>query len=232
MENLEIKILIADDEKDILEILSHNLTKHGYRVITASDGAEVLEKLSDHPQLILLDVMMPKMDGYQVCQKIRETELYKNVPIIFLTAKAEDKDEIYAFSIGANDFIRKPISIEKILARVKSILRTAGLNGVGSDDKNIKIGPLVINKDKYSVILNDKHLDLPRKEFEILYFLASNSGTVFSRQKIMNHIWGENNYAINRTVDVHLLNIRKKLGEYGNLIETIRGVGYRFGAVN
>jgi two-component system alkaline phosphatase synthesis response regulator PhoP len=229
MDNSVAKILVVDDEKDIVELLKYNLTRSGFKVITAYDGQEAMEKLSHEPDLIILDVMMPKLNGFDVCRRIKSMEEYKNVPIIFLTAKSSESDEIRGLNLGANDFIQKPISINKIMARIKSNLhfseRSTGLSNISKD---IIIGPLLISKERYLVLLNDERIDLARKEFEILYFLASNPGKVFNRDRILNNVWGEDAYVVERTVDVHLLNIRKKLGEYSMLIETIKGVGYRF----
>lgn len=229
MDNSVAKILVVDDEKDIVELLKYNLTRSGFKVITAYDGQEAMEKLSREPDLILLDVMMPKLNGFDVCRRIRSMEEYKNVPIIFLTARSAESDEIHGLNLGANDFIQKPISINKIMARIKSNLRLSERShGQSNINKDIVIGPLIISKERYLVLLNDERIDLARKEFEILYFLASKPGKVFKRDRILNNVWGEDAYGGERTVDVHLLNIRKKLGEYSMLIETIKGVGYRF----
>lgn len=229
MDNSIAKILVVDDEKDIVELLRYNLAKAGFKVITAYDGLEAMEKLSHEPDLIILDVMMPKLNGFDVCRRIKSMEEYKNVPIIFLTVKSAESDEIHGLDLGANDFIQKPISINKIIARIKSNLRL-GEQSIGQStiNKDIAIGPLVISKERHLVLLFDRQIHLARKEFEILHLLASNQGKVFKRDRILNNIWGEDVYVIERTVDVHLLNIRKKLGEYSMLIETIKGVGYRF----
>lgn len=229
MNNSIAKILVVDDEKDIVELLSYNITQAGFEVIKAYDGQEALEKLSLEPDLILLDVMMPRLNGYEVCSKVRSMEKYKNVPIIFLTARSDESDEIWGLNLGANDFIQKPISINKIIARIKSSLRFGSKEFEESKkSKNMIIGPLLISKERHLVLLNDKPIDLARKEFEILLFLASNPGKVFSRDRILNIVWGQNAYVVVRTIDVHMLNLRKKLGEYAGLLETIKGVGYRF----
>jgi len=223
------KILVVDDEKDILELLKYNLTREGYSVITAPNGLVALEKLSLNPDLVILDVMMPQMDGYEVCQRIKTIEKFKNTPILFLTARTSEADEIRGLNLGASDFIQKPISINKILARVKANLRNAELlsNSVEKSGE-INEGPISISREKYSVEVESKPVDLARKEFEILFLLASNPGKVFNREKILNEVWGNEVFVVERTVDVHLLNIRKKLEKYAYLIETIKGVGYRF----
>jgi two-component system alkaline phosphatase synthesis response regulator PhoP len=225
---MKYKILLADDEKDIVEFLQYNLEEEGFNVITAYDGKEALEKLSQKPDLILLDVMMPKMDGYEVCAKIRAMNDFKNVPIIFLTAKVAEIDEVHGLNIGANDFIKKPISPKTLIARLKANLRKKESEIVETEIKNISIGPLEINREKYTVTLNGKSIVLPKKEFEILSFLSSNPGKVFPREKILRDVWGDDIFVVERTIDVHVRKIREKLGKYSDLIETIKGVGYRF----
>lgn len=223
------KILVVDDEKDILELLKYNLTHEGYIVITAPNGLVALEKLSQNPDLVILDVMMPQMDGYEVCRRIKNMEKFKNTPILFLTAKTSETDEIRGLNLGASDFIQKPISINKIMARVKANLRNVELlNSAMMKSGEVNEGPISISREKYSVEVEKRPVDLARKEFEILFLLASNPGKVFNREKILNEVWGSEVYVVERTVDVHLLNIRKKLEKHANLIETIKGVGYRF----
>lgn len=229
MDNSVAKILVVDDEKDIVELLKYNLTRSGFKVITAYDGQEAMEKLSREPDLIILDVMMPKLNGFDVCRRIKSMDEYKNVPIIFLTASSAESDEIHGLNLGADDFIQKPISINKIIARIKSNLRLSEQSiGQSTISKDIAIGQLVISKERHLVLLADRQIHLARKEFEILHLLASNPGKVFKRDRILNNVWGEDVFVVERTVDVHLLNIRKKFGEYAGLIETIKGVGYRF----
>jgi len=226
---MQTKILLVDDEKDIVEFLQYNLIQEGFKVITAFNGKEALEKISQKPDLIILDVMMPKMDGYEVCSKIRSMEEFKNTPIIFLTAKASEQDEVLGLNIGADDFIQKPISPKKLTARVKSNLRKLETAQVEMNNmKEIKAGPLTINKEKYSVSLSGTLIVFPKKEFEILAYLASNPGKVFHRDKILSDIWGTEIFVVERTIDVHVRKIREKLGSYADLIETIKGVGYRF----
>ncbi|MEK6553059.1 MAG: response regulator transcription factor [Bacteroidota bacterium] len=226
---MQTKILLVDDEKDIVEFLSYNLIQEGFKVITAFNGKEALEKISEKPDLIILDVMMPKMDGYEVCTKIRSMEEFKNTPIIFLTAKASEQDEVLGLNIGADDFIQKPISPKKLTARVKSNLRKLETSQTeNTRNVEIKAGPLTIDKERYSVSLAGTQIVFPKKEFEILAYLASNPGKVFHRDKILNDIWGSEIFVVERTIDVHVRKIREKLGDYADLIETIKGVGYRF----
>ncbi|PKL87574.1 MAG: DNA-binding response regulator, partial [Ignavibacteriae bacterium HGW-Ignavibacteriae-2] len=198
-------------------------------VITAYDGLEALSKIKENPDIIILDVMMPKMDGYEVCSKIRSMSGYENIPIIFLTAKSSEIDEVHGLNLGADDFIQKPASTKKIIARIKSNLRKSGLAS-GKDDikSKIIIGPLEIDHDKYIVLLDGQQLVFPKKEFEILSFLASNPGKVYPREKILNDVWGNDVFVVERTIDVHVRKIREKLDEYADLIETVKGVGYRF----
>ncbi len=227
------KILLVDDERDIVEFLQYNLKQEGFEVLTAYDGVQALEKISEKPDLIILDIMMPKLDGYEACRKIRETAGFEFTPIIFLTAKAGEVDEIKGLELGANDYIQKPISTKKLIARVKSNLRK---NDKALDDKNlapiIKSGPLVIDREQYIVSIDGKETIFPRKEFEILYYFANNPGRVFSREVLLKDIWGADVYVVDRTVDVHIRKIREKLGEYSDLIETVKGVGYRFKSVD
>ncbi len=229
---MKTKILLVDDEKDIVEFLQYNLEQEGFQVITAYDGVEAIEKLNHKPDLILLDVLMPKMDGYEACRKIRMMDEFKNTPVIFLTAKTTEMDEIHGLNIGADDYIPKPISPKKLIARVKSNLRkTESVQNDFTSITEINIGPININRDKYTVTVDGKVLVLPRKEFEILAYLAANPGKVFHRDKILNDIWGTDVFVVERTVDVHIRKIREKLDKHANLIETIKGVGYRFKSI-
>ncbi len=224
-----MKILLVDDERDIVEFLQYNLIQEGFEVVSAFDGKDALEKLKSKPDLIILDVLMPKMDGFETCEKIRNIKEFKNTPIIFLTAKSAEVDEIKGLNIGADDFIRKPISPKKLIARVKSNLRKSELlPSESAKIKEIKIGPLLIDKEKYTVSLEGKNVVFPRKEFEILSFLAANPGKVYHRDKILADVWGTDIFVVERTVDVHIRKIREKLGKHSDLIETIKGVGYRF----
>jgi len=223
------RILLVDDEKDIVEFLQYNLEQEGFEVFSAYNGEDAIRTLIKKPDLVILDVMMPKMDGFEVCRRIRQMNGMENLPVIFLTAKSTEKDEIYGLEIGADDFIRKPISPKKLIARVKSNLRRTD---AGSENKvfssKIKIGQLQIDRENYSVKLNAQDIILPRKEFEILYYLASHPGKVFGREVILRDVWGTDIFVVERTVDVHIRKIREKFGQYAEMIETIKGVGYRF----
>ena len=227
---MKSKILLVDDEKDIVEFLEYNLIQEGFEVITAYDGIGALQKLNDKPDLIILDIMMPNIDGYEVCRRIRENKVYSEIPVIFLTAKGAEADEIKGLELGASDFIKKPISPKKLIARVNSNLRKNS-----KEDKTlpsiVKIGPLEINREQYTVHIDDVETVFPRKEFELLYFLANNPGKVFNRDALLKTVWGIDVYVVDRTVDVHIRKIREKLDNYSDLIETIKGVGYRFKSV-
>ncbi len=224
------KILLVDDEKDIVEFLEYNLNQEGFEVITAYDGNEALQKLPEKPDMVILDIMMPNIDGFEVCKRIRENKAYSEIPVIFLTAKGAEADEIKGLELGASDFIIKPISPKKLIARVNSNLRKTF-----KDEKTfpvkIKSGPLEIDREKYVVYIDGSETVFPRKEFELLYFLANNPGKVFSRDNLLRTVWGADVYVVDRTVDVHIRKIREKLDKFSDLIETIKGVGYRFKSV-
>jgi len=224
------KILLVDDEKDIVEFLEYNLVQEGFEVITAYDGMEALHKLNQKPDLVILDIMMPNIDGFEVCRRIRENKAYSEIPVIFLTAKGAETDEIKGLELGASDFIKKPISPNKLIARVNSNLRKSQIPGK-SLPAVIKIGPLEIDREQYIVKINQVDTVFPRKEFELLYFLANNPGKVFNRDVLLRTVWGTDVYVVDRTVDVHIRKIREKLNNYADLIETIKGVGYRFKSV-
>lgn len=223
------KILVVDDEKDIVEFIQYNLETEGFKVLAAFNGEEALKKIKKKPDLIVLDIMMPKMSGYEVLKKVRSDERYKSIPVLFLTAKSSESDEIEGLELGADDYITKPVSIKKLVARIKSNLRMK--KSVQTDEISesiLTIGDLTIDREQYVIYLLDKKIVLPRKEFEILNYLAAKPGKVFPRSTILHDIWGTDVYVVDRTIDVHIRKIREKLGEAANLIETITGVGYRF----
>ncbi len=225
------KILLVDDEPDIVEFLKYNLEQNGYDVIVGHDGLQALKKLSENPELIILDIMMPHLDGYEVYNKIRENKNFTDIPIIFLTAKSGETDEIKSLELGASDFIQKPISPKKLIARVKLNLRKNKIDLTGNDLLKLEIGPLVIDKEKYVVNIDNVETIFPRKEFNLLFFLANNPDRVFSRDILLKEVWGDDVYVVDRTVDVHIRKIREKLGKHAYLIDTIKGVGYKFKSV-
>jgi two-component system alkaline phosphatase synthesis response regulator PhoP len=218
-------ILIVDDEVDLLELIEYNLKKAGYNVLKAENGPEGLRLArKHHPDLILLDIMMPRMTGFEVVTHLREDAELKHVPVLFLTARSDEETEVHGLEVGADDFLPKPISTAKLVARIKTALRRAGdAPDTGSE---LVVHDLVINRERYLVLRGSKEFHLPRKEFEVLHFLASRKGKVIDRQTLLNEVWGPNVFVIDRTVDVHIRKIREKLGE--QYIETVKGVGYRF----
>jgi len=225
------KILLVDDEPDIVEFLKYNLETNNYDVIVGYNGLEALDMLSNKPDLIILDIMMPHLDGYEVYTKIREKEDFKDTPILFLTAKSGETDEIKGLELGASDYIQKPISPKKLLARVKLNLRKSGKEKSPEESVQLSIGPLMIDRERFTVLVDNSETVFPKKEFTLLYFLASNPGKVFSRDTLLREVWGDGVFVVDRTVDVHVRKIREKLGEHFNLIETIKGVGYKFKSV-
>lgn len=225
------KILVVDDEKDIVDILKYNLERENeFEVLTASNGKEALAHASLNPDVIILDIMMPEINGFEVCKQLKNNPATSKIPVIFLTAKENEIDEILGLEIGADDYISKPISPRKVLARIKSVIRRSQNDKpihVFSDD-NIKFKSLEIDTASHSVKIKDREIFFPKKEFQLLHFLLSNRGRVYSREILLNRIWGENIYVVDRTVDVHVAKVREKLGEYAEYIETIKGLGYRF----
>lgn len=223
------KILLVDDEADILEFLKYNLEQEKFEVLVSSNGTDALKKISHLPDLIVLDIMMPGMDGYELYQQIKKNKEYQDIPIIFLTAKSGETDEIKGLDLGASDYIQKPISPKKLIARIKSNLRKASRSyEKAKETKPLKIGVLEIDVEKYKVKINNKEIFFPRKEFQLLHFLASNPDKVLKRETLLKEIWGNDVYVIDRTIDVHIRKVREKLGKHSEIIETIKGVGYRF----
>jgi len=226
-QNNSIKILLVDDEKDILEIMSYNLKREGYDVYTARDGQAAITKALDiEPHLIVLDIMMPGMDGITACQEMRKHESLKKAVIIFLTARNEDFAQIAALESGGDDFISKPITPKVFLAKVKTYLRRFSSEESHNEEMSIEFDGLVINFERYIVIREGHEILLPRKEFELLALLASKPGKVFTREEIFSKVWGNDIVVGDRTIDVHIRKIREKIGL--SLIRTVKGVGYTF----
>mgnify|MGYP001405860758 FL=1 len=225
------KVLVVDDEKDIVDILKYNLERENeFEVLTAKNGREAIELAQSIPDLILLDIMMPELNGFEVCKQLKNNSETAKIPVIFLTAKENEIDEILGLEIGADDYISKPISPRKVIARIKSVIRrTTGDNEKTPKlEENIKFKNLEIDSSSHSVRINNNEVFFPKKEFQLLHFLLSNKGKVYSREILLNQIWGENIYVVDRTVDVHVAKVREKLGDYSDYIETIKGLGYRF----
>ncbi|WP_018128046.1 response regulator [Balneola vulgaris] len=218
-------ILVVDDEKDLLDLIEYNLRKEGFEVLKAENGEQGIEVAREHkPDLILLDIMMPKMDGLQAVEEIRKDDELKGTPIIFLTARSDEKTEVEGLNKGGDDYITKPISTVKLLSRIKAVLRR--FDEKEESVNRLDVHDLLIDKDRYIVQRGEEEFQLPRKEFELLFFLASRKGRVLDRQTLLNRVWGDNIYVVDRTVDVHVRKIREKLGDH--YIETVKGVGYRF----
>lgn len=218
-------ILLVDDEKDILEFLQYNLEREGYKVFTANDGLEGVEMTQKtSPDLILMDVMMPRMDGIEACQTIRQ-ELQLNSPLIaFLTSRSEDYSQVAGFEAGADDYITKPIRPRLLISKVEALLRRAGRHT--GTEAEIVTSSIVVNRERFLVIMNDQEIQLPKKEFELIELLASRPGKVFTREQILTTVWGDETIVGERTIDVHIRKLREKLGE--SYIRTIKGVGYTF----
>ncbi|MDC1029972.1 response regulator transcription factor [Flavobacteriaceae bacterium] len=222
MKKSKIKILLVDDEPDILEILSFNLSNEGYKIFTAENGKEALEvAVKQLPDLIILDVMMPIMDGIETCERLRMDKRFKDTLIMFLSARGEDYSQVAAFESGADDYVTKPVKPRILNSKVKAMLRR-----FVDQEANIVIGDLLINAEEYTVFKDDKEISLPRKEFELLYLLASKPGKVFKRIKIMEAVWGSDVVVGDRTIDVHIRKLREKIGD--DFLKTVKGVGYKF----
>tara|TARA_B100000575_G_C23141710_1_gene664575 strand:- start:2456 stop:3133 length:678 start_codon:yes stop_codon:yes gene_type:complete len=218
-------ILVVDDERDILDLLEYNLKKVGFNVFKAENGEEGISKAKENrPDLILLDIMMPKMDGLEAVEIMRTDSDLKKTPIIFLTAKSDEKTEIESLNKGGDDYITKPISTIKLVSRIKAVLRR--LDSSEPSANKLEVHDLQIDKDRYIVLQGGNEHRLPRKEFELLFFLASRKGRVLDRKALLDKVWGDKVYVVDRTVDVHVRKIREKLGDH--YIETVKGVGYRF----
>ncbi|MDP4220493.1 MAG: response regulator transcription factor [Bacteroidota bacterium] len=226
-------VLIVDDEKDIRDLLAYNLSKEGFAVLTAADGIEALKMIEQHQiSIVVLDIMMPGLDGYEVCRRIRANESTSRLPVLFLTAKSAEVDQIVGLELGADDYIQKPVSPRVLVARVKSAMRRSSDHhpkpAESPEAEKVTVGDLEIDKGTYRVKLAGKEVFFPRKEFELLFYLVSHPGRIFSRDAILNQVWGDGAYVVERTVDVHIFKVREKLGKMGDRIETVKGVGYRF----
>ena len=220
------KILLVDDEADILEFLSYNLKKEGYRVFTANNGKEaVTVAKKENPDVIILDVMMPDMDGIETCREIRDLPGLKDVMIAFLTARNEDYSQIAGFEVGADDYINKPIKPRVLISRIKALLRRSG-NGETNGVEKVEMGGIKIDRERYLIVQDGNEINLPKKEFELLALLASKPGKVFTRESILDKVWGGEVVVGDRTIDVHIRKLREKLGE--DFIRTVKGIGYKF----
>lgn len=224
-EQQKIKVLVVDDEQDIIDILTYNLQKEGYEVETAMDGIKAVSKaVAFVPDVILLDIMMPLQDGVETCRQIREIPELKNTFVIFLTARSEEYSEVAAFDVGADDYINKPIKPRALLSRIAALFRRETKKE--QELSKITAGDLIIDRGSYTVSQSGKIIILPKKEFELLYFLSKSPNIVFSRDDLLQNIWGTDVFVLARTVDVHIRKIREKIGD--DYITTVKGVGYKF----
>ncbi|WP_016989638.1 response regulator transcription factor [Flavobacterium sp. ACAM 123] len=225
MKKKHTKILLVDDEPDILEIVGYNLTQEGYQVFTAANGKEAIAKAKKElPDLIIMDVMMPEMDGMEACENIRKVPELSNVLITFLTARSEDYSQVAGFEAGADDYITKPIKPKLLVSKVKALLRR--LKESEQDSGTLNVGGIEINREEYKIVKDNIEMALPRKEFELFYLLASKPGKVFKRDEILDKVWGNEVVVGGRTIDVHIRKLREKIGE--DFFKTIKGVGYKF----
>jgi two-component system, OmpR family, alkaline phosphatase synthesis response regulator PhoP len=221
----KIKVLVVDDEPDIVDLLTYNLKKEGYEVDSAEDGIKAVKIASKFiPDVVLLDIMMPNQDGVETCRQMREIPELKNTFIIFLTARSEEYSEVAAFDVGADDYITKPIKPRALMSRIAALFRRESKKE--QEYSQIKIKDLIIDRSSYTIDKSGKTINLPKKEFELLYFLAKNPNMVFSRDDLLQNIWGADVFVLARTVDVHIRKVREKIGE--DYITTVKGVGYKF----
>ena len=228
MKKKEIKILLVDDEPDILEIIGYNLSQEGYQIVTAKNGREAISKAKKElPHLIIMDVMMPEMDGMEACENIRKIPELSHTIITFLTARSEDYSQVAGFDAGADDYIAKPIKPKLLVSKVKALLRR--LKEVETNSATLNVGGIEINRETYKIIKDGEEIVLPRKEFELFYLLASKPGKVFTREEILDKVWGNEVVVGGRTIDVHIRKLREKIGE--DFFKTIKGVGYKFEVV-
>ena len=225
MKKKNIKILLVDDEPDILEIVGYNLSNEGYQVITAENGVQAVKQAKKHrPHLVILDVMMPEMDGIEACEIMRQNTDLQDTVITFFTARGEDYSQVAGFDAGADDYITKPIKPKVLLSKVKALLRR--LKEEKKEEDIVKVGNIIINREEYKVLKGKEELVLPRKEFELLSLLASKPGKVFKREDILDRVWGNEVVVGGRTIDVHIRKLREKIGDKS--FKTIKGVGYKF----
>ena len=226
MKKSDIKILCVDDEPDILEILKYNLSNEGYNVSTAKDGVSAIKKANDtKPNLIIMDVMMPNMDGIEACEKLRNDIKFNDTIIMFLTARGEDYSHVAAYEAGADDYVTKPVKPKILLSKVKGLLRRSNKK-IESENNVIEFQNIKIDREAYKVYVSGQSLSLPRKEFELIYLLASKPDKVFKREKIMEKVWGGEVVVGDRTIDVHIRKLREKIGD--KYFKTVKGVGYKF----
>jgi two-component system alkaline phosphatase synthesis response regulator PhoP len=223
------KIVVIEDEDDILEVIAYNLKREGYEVITSTSGEDGLEKIEkSSPQLVVLDLMLPEIDGLELCRKLKSDPLTRNIPVIMVTAKGEESDVVLGLGVGADDYVTKPFSPRELVARVKAVLRRSHIRPEENSRERIARDGVLIDPQRHDVQVDGATVSLTATEFRLLHFLATHPGRVFTRDHLLTRVIGEDAIVIDRNIDVHVRSIRKKLGAHRELIETIRGVGYRF----
>ena len=224
------KIIIVEDESDILDVIEYNLSREGYRVKGYRDGEQGLEAIrTEDPELVLLDLMLPGIDGIEICKKVKEDPVTRDIPVIMITAKAEESDVVLGLGVGADDYVSKPFSPKELVARVKAVLRRPSLRETAESTDRITLDGFVLDNLRHDLTIEGESVAMTATEFKLLHFLASHPGRVFSREQLLSKVVGSDTVVIDRNVDVHIRSIRKKLGEkHRNLIETVRGIGYRF----
>ena len=226
MKKKDIKILLVDDEQDILEIVGYNLSQEGYQIVMASNGREAIAKAKkEQPDLIIMDVMMPEIDGMEACENIRKIPELQDIIITFLTARSEDYSQVAGFDAGADDYIAKPIKPKVLVSKVKALLRRAKTSEETVSSTTLVVGNIEINREEYKIVSSGKEIILPRKEFELFYLLATKPGKVFTREEILDKVWGNEVVVGGRTIDVHIRKLREKIGD--DFFKTIKGVGYK-----
>lgn len=226
MEVNDFKVLLVDDETDVLDFMKYNLEKEGFWVYTARDGVEAIQMAKKmNPHLIILDLMMPKMDGIETCRELRNMPEFKNTIITFLTARDEDYSQIAGFEVGADDYITKPIKPRVFISRIRALLRRLESN---ENSSKLQVGDIEIDRERYIVIKSGQEISLPRKEFELMNLLVSKPGRVFKREEILSKVWGNDTIVGDRTIDVHIRKLREKIGD--DYFKTIKGIGYKFDA--
>jgi phosphate regulon transcriptional regulator PhoB len=223
------KVVVIEDEADIREMIAYNLSREKYRVLTAADGEEGLDMvMKENPDLVLLDLMLPGLDGIEVCRQLKADSVTRDIPIIMVTARGEESDIVLGLGMGADDYVTKPFSPRELLARIRVVMRRGPLRGERDTSERIVRGNIVIDASRHEMGVDGESITLTATEFRLIHFLATHPGRVFTRAQLLNRVIGEYAYVIDRNIDVHVRSVRKKLGQYSNYIETIRGVGYRF----
>ncbi len=222
-------ILVIEDEEDLREVVTYNLKREGYRVVATGSGLEGLKKACDEaPDLVLLDLMLPDLDGLEICRRLRLDPLTARLPVIMVTAKGEESDVVLGLGIGADDYVAKPFSPRELVARVKAVLRRGPVRSEDGPAERVVQGPLVVDSSRHEALLDGEPVSLTATEFRLLHFLASHPGRVFTRDQLLRRVLGEQVVLVDRNIDVHVRSIRQKLGRHRTLVETVRGVGYRF----